>query len=64
MGGGVLIAGLLFFFSVVVAVLVAVEVVAVMQGREGAGLGTVDELWGSLVSFSRFRRGHSEMQDG
>jgi hypothetical protein len=31
--------------------------VAVMREREGQGLDTADELWGSLVSFSRFRRG-------
>ena len=51
MGGG---AGFLFFlsFSVVVAVLAALEVVAVMQRREGAGLDAANELWGSLVSFS------------
>jgi hypothetical protein len=30
--------------------------VAVIREREGQGLDTADELWGSLVSFSRFRR--------
>jgi hypothetical protein len=33
-----------------------VEPVAVMREREGQDLDTADELWGSLVSFSRFRR--------
>jgi hypothetical protein len=95
-GGGVLVAGFLFFFSVVVVVVaVAVEAVVMAPGGrnkgteaeseldcfravgigcpqdsllqscrdEGAGLDVADE-WGSLVSFSRFRRGHSETQDG
>ena len=49
---GALASCFLFFFSVVVAVLAALEVVAVVQRREGAGLDAADELWRSLVSFS------------
>ena len=71
MGGGVLVAGLFLFFfscgggcgssssgggSLEVRGSEEAEPVAVMREREGEGLDTADELWGSLVSFSRFRR--------
>jgi hypothetical protein len=41
----------LVFFSVVMTVLSTPEVVAVMQGREGAGLDTADELWTVVFVF-------------
>ena len=68
MGGGVLVAGLFLFFGCDGCggssggglpggkrVRGGREPVAVIREREGQGLDTADELWGSLVSFSRFR---------